>query len=978
MLKNVKSLMKSAIKTKIFRNWLFSTLALLALLLAAIITVTAVSPVYNSICRAVGGERRVLVSGNPDLYMRYEAETTTKNEAGVVGASLNQKICEEGVVLLKNNNSALPLATNSKVTVFGKNSGNLVIGGSGSSSGGRGKILSLCEGLLHAEFLCNPVMQNFYRQSASGAGRPSNPGIGSVLTGFPVGETPASDYTDEVIKSWDDYSDAAIVVLSRIAGEGFDLPRTMFWNGKSYVDPEWSGTQVIPGAESATSHYLELDKNEKDMIDLACDNFDKVIVLINSAAPIECGFLKDSKIDAALWIGYLGANGADAIGSILCGDISPSGRTVDTFAVDFTKDPTWNNFGNNLVADGNRYMTSEGGLQARNAWFVEYREGIYSGYRYYETRGYTEQLAGNAGWYSENVVYPFGYGLSYTQFSWEVTDCRVTAENIEVDVKVTNTGDYAGKDVIELYFTPPYVNGGIEKPHVVLADFVKTDMLQPGSGDRSSETYTLSCNIRDMASYDYSDANRNGFSGYELEGGNYILRIMRNSHDEEWSSSISLEGQRYYAGEAEKTQLNNLFEESNLHNIGKWEYLSRSDWNGTWPQPVTESDRTVSEDFIDGLTYKLSDDAADPWYEQSLSETDKENLKGGLKLYDLIGKDVSDPAWDELVSTLSAEQLIALVCGADYGTVALDEIGKPRTIEADGPEGFVDSIGNAEIYGECYYACECVMGATWNTELIYEFGKAIGDEALHGDERGNGTPYSGWYAPAANIHRSPFGGRNWEYYSEDALLSGKMAAAAVKGAASKGVTAYVKHFALNDQETNRDNTGLVTWANEQAMREIYFRPFEIAVKEGGARGIMSSFNRIGSEWTGGSYALLTSLLREEWGFEGAVITDYNSKFYMNTDQMIRAGGDMSLGPGIKQLSDVTSATAVSNLRRAAKNILYVTANGNALNGMGAGVVYRYALPYWVIWLIVAYIAVFILCMGYGVYILVGLSKEENK
>lgn len=954
----IRSAFAKAMHTKSFRDWLIASSVLLALLLVALVIVIAVRPLYNGICKVAGGERRVLVSGDPGLYMRYEPDYASKEEAYVAASAFNERICEEGFVLLENKNGALPLAARPEVTVFGKNSADIVRGGYGSGMNEeKPESGDLYAGFARAGIICNPSMKAFYEDDdASGSGRPVPSGVGAVLTGFPTGETPVSAFTDDLVKSWKSYGDAAIAVISRIGGEGFDLPRTMFWNGRSYDDPSWSGTEKVPGAASVDSHYLELDENEKALLALlkeqkAKGTFEKVIVLINSSSPIEAGFLKDEGVDAALWIGHPGNSGAQAIGRVLCGDVNPSGRTVDTYAADFTKDPTWNNFGNNREKDGNRYTTDG---KARNAYFVEYEEGIYVGYRYYETvhAELEEDSAGSGDtWYDEHVVYPFGYGLSYTDFtvrasSPETTELSADSE-VTIDVTVKNDGERAGKTVVQLYYTAPYKNGEIEKPAVVLADFVKTDELKAGE----ERTYTLSVNARDMASYDYSDANGNGFKGYELEAGRYELSVRTDAHTAVASFGLTLsEDVRYETSDAEgreDVKIVNLFDDVSSYIKT---YLSRADLDGTMPTSPSAGDREITQEFADTLTFRLNDMPSDPWYTETAPVQSKKELsfdRTEVKLYELYGKDYDDQKWDQLLAQLTVGQMSELISNGNYRTVSIVSIAKPQTTDADGPMGFTVFMGNPTVYDTCFYASECVMGATWNVDMLYEYGVMIGNEGLLGNARGDGRPYSGWYAPAMNIHRSPFGGRNFEYYSEDGLLSGKLASAVVRGAKSKGVYTYCKHFALNEQETNRDTTGLVTWANEQAMRELYFVPFEIAVKEGGTTAMMSSFNRIGITWAGGNYALLTRLLRDEWGFEGTVITDFNLKSYMNIDQMIRAGGDLNLSPG-KALSSDDTPTSVAAIRRAAKNILYTVVNSNATNGLGDGIEFTYKMPYWTI------------------------------
>lgn len=956
--------------------------AVLIIVLATLTPVARLVPwCYNGLNSLFGGERRVLEKGDPSDYMRYKSDYANKFEVLPAANALNERICEEGIVLLKNESNILPLASGAKISIFGKNSVNPVIGGSGSgASMSKVKYVDLYSAIESAGFVYNPELKAFYENESSGAGRPSVPSYGSVLTGFPTGETPLQSYPDRLKESYEKYDDAAVVFISRIGGEGYDLPRSMFYNGFGYTD--WNGTETIPGAISKTSHYLQLDVNEADLIAEACENFDSVILVINSSAPLEAGFLDDPKhyaynpkLKAALWIGSPGGSGLNALGRVLSGEVNPSGRTVDTWSRNFAADPTWANFGNNLSDCGNSYIYEDNPIKA---YFVSYEEGIYVGYRYYETRGFTEEENGNKKWYSDNVVYPFGYGLSYTTFERYIVAVSVPDGNmlnrddtISITVQVKNTGNCSGKDVVQLYYTPPYTSGGIEKPYVVLGDYAKTKNLAP----QESTTVTLSIDLRDMASYDWSDANDNGFRGYEAEEGSYRISVAENAHDAvngglAYTYQVPVYGFCYPTDATTGSEIKNLFDDVS-EGIG--DYLSREDWAGTWPKPPTKADRAVDRDFVDSLTYVINDAIDDPWYTDVLPRQSHEivSYDRALKLWELLnseGKaDYNDPRWEILLNQLTVKQMIELVSVGHFRTVDIPNIDKPMTTDADGPSGFAAFVYDPTIYDVCYYASQCVLASTWNTNLAREYGVMIGNESLIGNERGDGRPYSGWYAPAVNIHRSPFGGRNFEYYSEDGLLSGKTAAAVIKGVSSKGVYTYVKHFALNDQETDRDNNGVLTWANEQAMREIYFKPFEIAVKEGGTTAIMSSFNRIGITWSGGYYDLLTNLLRNEWGFRGMVITDYNASHYMNTDQMIRAGGDISLSPS-KQVSSASTPTEVAALRRATKNILYTVANSNAMNGLGKGVIYRYAMPYWLIWLIVIDAAVITVSAGIGAYL----------
>ena len=981
------------------RVWFLVSVILIVVLVAATIVVTCVPFLKRTFDQVFSGERRELVSGDPSIYQRYVSDYESKEATLQAAYALTEDIEEEGIILLKNEESALPMTEGKRVTVFGKNSVNLVYGGSGSSGASTDGAATLYDSLEDAGFTYNPVMKDFYDSSASGSGRAASPAMGTILAGFGTGETPVTSYTDTVRSSYADYNDAAIVVISRIGGEGFDLPRTMKTDFTA-------NAEKIEGARNADDHYLQLDQNETDMIQEAAEHFEKVIVVINCSQAMELGFLDDpdhyaysDKIKAAVWVGSPGFVGINALGRVLGGEVNPSGRTVDTYARDFKNDPTWANFGNNLENEGNRYVAETPNASDYTAFFVDYEEGIYVGYRYYETRGYTEAQAGNADWYDDNVVYPFGYGLSYTTFDWQLGDLSAATgstigadDEITVEVTVTNTGDKAGKDVVQLYYSAPYTAGQTEKAHVVLGAFAKTDMLYPaseaGEGKPNSQTVTLTFKVRDMASYDYSDADKDTNTGYEVDGGTYHVYVGRNAHDA-WAGdgfdityTVPGDGYNYDTDSDTENEIVNRFDDVSNHIET---YLSRSDWDGTWPTTPTAEEKVVSRAFMDSLKFTV-DDEGKKW---EATETHRQPIKEKtadettVKLYDLIDEnnnvDYDDERWEELLDQLTIAQMADLIASGAYSTKAIDNISKPRTLDPDGPPGFTVFMGSTEVYGTCYYVSECVVSATWNIELAYAMGRMIGNEGIWGNEAGDGTPYSGWYAPAMNIHRSPFGGRNWEYYSEDGFLSGEMGAAVVQGAMSKGTYTYLKHFALNDQETNRDSDGLITWASEQVMRELYFRPFELSVKKGGSTAIMSSFNRIGTTWAGGSYELLTEVLRGEWGFRGMVITDYNLYRHMPADQMIRAGGDLNLtqyGAPSTSNSDLTP-TQIACLRNATKNILYTVSRSNAMNGVGEGVVWRYLMPIWMIVLIVIDVVVFVGLAVWGFFAVRGALKKAN-
>ena len=926
------------------RTRIFMIVCPLVLILCLVISlvITNVPIISGTLDIAFGGKRAI----TGENKQHYASDYETKAEAKEAAEKLGVDIVSEGITLLKNENNALPLKKNAKVTVFGKNSVNLVYGGSGSSASKSESNEGVYSSLEASGFTYNPTMKAFYDDKGkSGSGRSTSPNMGDIIAGFATGETPISSYTETQRQSYSQYRDAAIVVISRIGGEGYDLPRSM------KTDYSADATKV-EGARNKDDHYLQLDQNETDLLKEANDNFDKVIVVLNTAQIIETGFLDDTEnyayypnIKACLWMGLPATKGALALGKVLSGEVNPSGHTVDTYARNFKNDPSYKNFGNNNTDGGNEYLVS--GNKA-GYYYVDYEEGIYVGYRYYETRYQQEKTKDpDTTWYKDNVVYPFGYGLSYTTFDWEIkwpdiSDITSPDQEIKVEVKVTNTGSVAGKDVVSLYYTPFYTEGGIEKSYVNLAAFEKTSLLEPSS----SETLTLSLLASDMKSYDYDDSNKNEFYGYELEKGRYDLHVASDAHTYKESHSFNVtENHQIDKDSKTKNKVENQFDDVSE---GISSVMSRKSFETTYPTTPLEADRTKDTAFISSLSYK-KDDSGKPWESTTMptvasAEVSKENITVTLK--DLVGKEYDDALWDTLLSQLTLDQMSKLIGTGAYGTVSIENISKPMTTEPDGPSGFTSFMAlsdDAVVYGTAFYPAESVLGSTWNKKLAASMGKSIGNEGLIGNEKGDKLPYSGWYAPACNIHRSPFGGRNWEYYSEDPYLSGIMGTEVVKACKEKGVYCFVKHFAANDQETNRDSEGCLVWMDEQTMREIYLKPFEMIVKEGETTAMMSSFNRLGKTWAGGSYALLTSVLRKEWGFKGEVVTDYNLLRYMNVNQMIRAGGDLVLNQGNKaptvKDADATQATAIYN---STHNILYTIANSNAMNAEILG----YLLPKW--------------------------------
>jgi beta-glucosidase len=885
-----------------------------------------------------GSQRPIYSDEVTSVYPTQKA--TNKAEAFANAQEVNLKLAEEGFVLLKNENAALPMNKGARISVFSKNSVNLSYGGSGSGGFDTSNNKNLYESLNDAGFVTNPTLKNFYESSQSGPVRTAN--SSDLDNGdnqkIATAETPQNKYSDAVKNSYADYSDAALVVITRIGGEGFDLPR---YQGDS------------EGAVSPDSHYLELDQNEIDLLTAVTDGtFKRVVVVFNTPSSFEATFLKDSayaafadKIDAAVWIGFTGSNGITALGEILNGDVNPSGRLVDTWAADFTKNPSFVNFGTGCLPDTtDKY---DGGMY----YSVDYEEGIYVGYRYYETRGETD----GEDWYNANVVYPFGYGLSYTTFDWTVGDASASeielGTTITVPVTVKNTGSVAGKEVVQLYASAPYTLGGIEKAHKVLVGFAKTKLLQPGE----SETVTVSFDPYSAASYDYRDANSNGFSGYELEAGEYTLYVSRNAHESEKAIVLNLAADVQIGTDpTTDSEVVNRYTDSENFLDSDWQLdamLSRADWEGTWPTPQTAQQHAGTDRLYEEIRSEEHNNPTDfdseeyPWFGEEPTLTLRDLLPSAeAEGYEPVVS-YDDERWEELMMGCDEEEMIALINNGAYHTLAMESVGLPATIHGDGPSGFTCFMSKEQVNGTCQYVSEPVMASTWNINLMNELGEAIGEEGTIGD-KATGQPYSSIYAPGVNIHRSPFGGRCSEYFSEDPFISGMMGAAEVQGIQSRGVLPTVKHFVANEQETHRSIGGDLSWLSEQALREIYLKPFEYTVKLGETRGIMTSFNRIGTRWTGGDYRLLTEILRNEWGFNGLVICDFNTiPQYMIPRMMFYAGGSLDLATQQSAMwtdCDTSDAGDAIVLMRAVKDVMYALVNSNAMNAEVIG----YNPPIW--------------------------------
>ncbi len=875
----------------------------LGLVLALAITVNLIltGPMYTMATLATGGGK-------------------VSEENVATATQLCENIADEGIVLL-DNDGTLPMAKNSKLNVFGWASTNPCYGGTGSGAlSDAYPTVTLLEGLKNAGFELNTELSDFYTSY-----RADRPVVGMFSQDWTLPEPEAAQYTDEMMNNAKAFSDTAMVVITRVGGEGADLPtdvsQVTYDAGHSYNDFE-------PG-----DHYLQLSKTEKDMIDLVCKNFDKVIVVYNGANAMELGWVKDySQIKSVVWCAGTGQSGFNALGSILCGDVNPSGRTIDTFVYDLTQTPTANNFGNFNYTNMDEFKASSFGADTIPA-FVNYVEGIYVGYKFYETAA-AEGLID----YDKTVVYPFGRGLSYTTFTQTLNSVTEADGTITVDVTVTNTGSASGKEVVEVYYNPPYTNGGIEKATANLIGFAKTSELAPGA----SEDVTVTFQAEDMASYDTY-----GKGCYVLEKGDYVISINADSHTVLDSKTYTVDSDIVYDASNKRDSDVEVADNKFSFAEGNVTYLSRADGFANYAEATA-----APADFELPADAKATFYNNSNWNPEDFNNADDvaptTGAKNGLKLEDMVGVDYNDAQWDTFLDQLTVADMDKLIALGGYQSAAVDSIGKVQAVDCDGPASINNNFTKQ---GSIGFPSAVMIAATWNTDLAHDFGTSIGKMA---DDMG----VSGWYAPAMNIHRSAFAGRNFEYYSEDGVLSGAMASNAILGSQEQGVYAFMKHFALNDQETNRCGM-LCTWSNEQAAREIYLKPFEMCVKADtvemnyvkdngdgtysnatteipSVTGVMTSFNRVGYTWAGGNYNLITGLLRNEWGFHGFIITDNaNTGVFMDAGQMIQAGADgklTNLPSGARYTFNKDDVADYHYGREAIHNILYTIANSKVMNG----------------------------------------------
>ena len=874
-------------------------------------------------CRRMSKEKRFLVRGEAAIAMLLAVvicvsmicfgpmatliglatgSGTISNETNEEAAGVAEEIMEDGIVLLKNE-SLLPLNETKKLNIFGWESINPAYGGAGSGGiNGLYDIVSLNQGLENAGFSINQELVDFYNNYGA-----DNPEMSIQKQSWTLPEPPVDTYSDKLIKNAIDYSDVAVVVLSRKAGEGHnDIPMDV---SKAAYDNNSDEYDDFPEGE----HYLQLSQTERDMVDMVCSNFNNVIVIYNGANQFELGFTNEyPQIKSVVWCPGTGNVGFNVLGKVFSGEVNPSGKTPDTFVYDMTTAPWWNN------AEKTEYINladmavegmNAGTAQVYAPAFTNYVEDIYVGYKYYETAAQEGAID-----YDKTVQYPFGYGLSYTEFEQKMGELEEKDGQISVDVEVTNTGDEAGKDVVEVYYNPPYTNGGIEKSSTNLIEFEKTNLLQPGE----SQTVTVTFSIEDMASYDENNAK-----AYVLEKGDYVISINSDSHTVLDQKTYTADKDVVYKEEnkrvSDDTAATNVFEDAK----GDVTYLSRADHFANYEEATkAPASAELGEPYVS--EYHLNKNFDKTTY---LNDKDKMPTTGadnGLTLADMRDADYDDPRWEKLLDQLTVDEMSNMIAMAGYQTAAMDSVGKVGTLDFDGPAAINNNFTGV---GSIGFPIEVVIASTWNKNLAQTWGECMGKIS---QEMGA----EGWYAPGMNTHRTAFGARNYEYFSEDGVLSGNMGAKAVEGARKYGVYSYIKHFAMYE-----GNAKMVSvWSNEQAIREIYLKPFEISVKQGGANAVMVSWSFLGDKWTGESSNLMKTVLRDEWGFRGMALTDFfrnNGHGFMNADAALANGVDAMLSTFNGEENNVANPehpTSVLQMRNACKNVMYTVVSSWAYDG----------------------------------------------
>lgn len=986
----------------------------LALIFIAVVIVASImTDKYSDLISKYFGHRTydIVEKGDGTEDTEYYKRTyTTEDERLAADAELCERIEAEGIVLLKNENNALPISTSStnkaKVTMFGVGSRDFIYGGTGSGSVDTSVAPTLQTALENSNFSVNQTVVDFYK-TGRGSAYANTTADMSGGGSYKVNEAPAEAFTTPVKNTFTSYNDAAIVVFNRAGSESSDLPKN------SANDPFRS--------------YLELTADEESLLAMVADGaygFKHIVVIINSATPMELGFLETAayKIDACLWVGNVGQTGMYAIGEVLNGNVNPSGGLVDTYAYDTLGAPA--------VLNQGGYSISNTSNTKGNAYMV-YAEGIYVGYRYYETRYEDTVLeSGNAsanvgvtksgasGWnYSDEVQFPFGYGLSYTNFTWSNYTVTETADSFEISVTVKNSGSVAGKDIVQIYMQSPYTDydktNGIEKSSVELVGYGKTSLLAP----EKDEPIQISVSKENLKTYDANNAKT-----YIVDGGTYYFTAADNAHsavnnilaakgktvadgmdaagnnDFVYSVTLAEDLTTYAVSQVDaEYEITNQFEDADIATYDNtFTYLSRSNWQTTFPETYQGGKWAAPETVINGTTYGVDSNSYtlyDPNGEHADLVMPTQGADNGLNVAMVMNEDYDSEIWDDLIDQLSISDLVTLVKDGGYQTKEIMSINLPGAYNVDGPACIGTLAGISIKYDESTFSwmSEVVLAATWNTDLAKEMGEMVGEDALANSQ--GSQKIGGWYAPAMNIHRTAYSGRNFEYYSEDSFLSGSMGAAECEGATSKGLIVYIKHFALNDQETNR--TGGLIFANEQTIREIYLKPFEISIREGGANGVMTAMNRVGVRWSGAHKGLMTETLRNEWGFTGIAVTDqasYSSFYYEDIRQGLEAGTDLWLNTDStlwtelltnsnENISYDKNPLVITQLREAAKHIIYTVSHSLAMNGISSTAELVPVTPTWKIWLTCADVALAVLAaagIGVATWQVVTIVKKKNK
>lgn len=932
--------------------WMKKKIRTMVRIQAGVAAILAIVIVVNMVC--MGPEYTIM---NNVLGDRYTLSDETINNA----EHLVQNIADEGIVLLKNEENALPLDGVDKLNVFGWSSTNPIYGGTGSGSVNTATCVTLLQGLEDAGYELNSEISDFYVDFLD-----ERPPVEMGGQDWTIPEPSMEDYDKaNIFEGAKEFSDTALVVIARTGGENADLPTSITDEDTFEYTGGWAGYSGVryssyPDDVDPSKSYLELSNREQAMVQRVCQEFDNVVVVVNSANAMELGWLEEyDSIKGALWMAGPGQTGFESLGRVLNGTVNPSARLVDTYVYDLSQIPAFAYVGNYKYdyKTSNELMATDtaGWLYAS---FTNYVEGIYVGYKFYETAA-TEGFID----YDTVVQYPFGYGLSYTDFEQKITDIKQDGSNVKVQISVTNIGDVAGKDVVELYFNPPYTNGGIEKASANLLAFEKTELLEPGQ----TADIQIEFNLEEMASYDDQGIKAAG-GAYVLEKGDYIVSINKDSHNVIDSTTITVDSDIIYNDEEDGKRQSDEIAAVNQFDFAKGdvEYLSRADGFSNYDTATAApTDFSLTDTVLDGFYCQNTYDSSD--YDAQFTEMPATGTDNGLTIRDMTGVPYDDKKWDLLLDELTVDEMIKLIGLGGYQNVKVESIDLPATVECDGPAAIKNNYTGES--GTAYPAAT-MIAATWNKELAKERGESMGQQCQD-------MNVCGWYGPAMNIHRTPFSGRNFEYYSEDGTLSGYMGAAEAAGAKEYGIQCYIKHFALNDSEGFRKNA-LCTWTNEQAMREIYLKPFEISVKVGGVSNAMTAFNYIGNMWAGSCTELLQTVLRGEWGFVGSTVSDWfngTTDGIMYANAAIRTGGDKMLssaGDAKANVTDTDNAGTVTAMREASHNILYSLANSNAMDER------NFKTPGWVKGIVIADVVIILLLALWEVLAIRAYRKENLK